>query len=180
MILHLQQGKRVVYLSDAGTPGVSDPGARLVALVRQAGFRTLPLPGASSITALLSVSGCMQDSGFVFVCFLPAKATERLSQLRQMAAEPRAQVFLEAPHRIESLAKDLAVWDNRLLTIGRELTKQFEEVASCRHRRFTLGYKPMRNAAKENSLWCCMPCQRKPIGWNKLNVCWICCCPNYR
>ena len=130
VIVQLQQGKRVVYLSDAGTPGVSDPGARLVALVRQAGFRTLPLPGASSITALLSVSGCVEDSGFVFVGFLPAKATERQSQLRQMAAEPRAQVFLEAPHRIESLAKDLAVCNDRLLTIGRELTKQFEEVAT--------------------------------------------------
>ena len=80
VIVHLQQGKRVVYLSDAGTPGVSDPGARLVALVRQAGFRTMPLPGASSVTALLSVSGCLQDSGFVFVGFLSAKATERQNQ----------------------------------------------------------------------------------------------------
>ncbi len=130
VIVHLQQGKRVVYLSDAGTPGVSDPGARLVALVRQAGFRTMPLPGASSVTALLSVSGCVQDSGFVFVGFLSAKATERQNQLRQMAAEPRAQVFLEAPHRIEALAKDLAVCSDRLLTVGRELTKQFEEVTS--------------------------------------------------
>ena len=130
VIVHLQQGKRVVYLSDAGTPGVSDPGARLVALVRQAGFRTMPLPGARSVTTLMSVSGCTGEDGFVFIGFLPSKATERQHRLQTMAAEPRAQVFLEAPHRIEALAKDLAVCGDRLLTVGRELTKQFEEVTS--------------------------------------------------
>lgn len=130
VIVQLQQGKRVVYLSDAGTPGVSDPGARLVAMVRQAGFRCMPLPGASSVTSLLSVSGCVEDSGFVFWGFLPTKATERQALIRTMSTEHRAQVFLEAPHRIDALANDLAVCNDRLLTVGRELTKQFEEIAT--------------------------------------------------
>ena len=130
VIVRLQQGQRVVYLSDAGTPGVSDPGARLVALVQQAGFRVMPLPGASSITTLISASGCTGDDGFVFIGFLPSKATERQRQLQLMALEPRAQVFLEAPHRIESVARDLQVLGERKLTVGRELTKQFEDIVS--------------------------------------------------
>ena len=130
VIVRLQQGQRVVYLSDAGTPGISDPGARLVALVQQAGLRVMPLPGASSITTLMSASGCTGDDGFVFIGFLPSKAMERQHRVQLMAAEPRAQVFLEAPHRIEAVARDLQVLGDRTLTVGRELTKQFEEIAS--------------------------------------------------
>ena len=129
VIVRLQQGQRVVYLSDAGTPGVSDPGARLVALVQAAGLRVMPIPGASSVTTVLSASGCAGDGQFVFWGFLPSKATERQTAVQAMAAEPRAQVFLEAPHRIEAVAKDVGVLGARMLTVGRELTKQFEEVA---------------------------------------------------
>lgn len=130
VILRLQQGLRVVYLSDAGTPGISDPGARLVALVQQAGLRVVPLPGASSVTTLMSASGCTGDDGFIFMGFLPSKAMDRQHRLQLMAAEPRAQMFLEAPHRIEALALDLQALGNRSLTVGREMTKQFEEIAS--------------------------------------------------
>ena len=130
VILRLQQGQRVVYLSDAGTPGISDPGARLVALVQQAGLRAMPIPGASSVTTLMSASGCTGDDGFVFIGFLPSKAMERQHRLQWMAVEPRAQVFLEAPHRIQAVARDLQVLGERTLTVGRELTKQFEEIAS--------------------------------------------------
>lgn len=130
VILRLQQGQRVVYLSDAGTPGISDPGARLVALVQQAGLRAMPIPGASSVTTLMSASGCTGDNGFVFIGFLPSKAMERQHRLQWMAVEPRAQVFLEAPHRIQAVARDLQVLGERTLTVGRELTKQFEEIAS--------------------------------------------------
>lgn len=129
VILRLQQGQRVVYLSDAGTPGISDPGARLVALVHAAGLRVMPVPGASSVTTVLSVSGCSGDGRFVFLGFLPSKATERQTAVQAMAQEARAQVFLEAPHRIEAVAKDLQVLGARMLTVGRELTKQFEDVA---------------------------------------------------
>lgn len=126
----LQAGERVAYASDAGTPAVSDPGARLVAAVRLAGLRVMPLPGASSITALLSAAGSVQEGGFVFAGFLPAKAGERDAAVAALAREPRAVVLLEAPHRIEPLAKALAVLGERPVTVGRELTKQFEQVAT--------------------------------------------------
>lgn len=124
----LAQGQRVAYVSDAGTPAISDPGARLVAAVRQAGFRVMPLPGASSVTTALSASGMTGDSGFVFAGFLPSKATERQLAVQQLAQESRAVVLLEAPHRIEALAQALAVLGARRVTLGRELTKQFEQI----------------------------------------------------
>ena len=129
VILRLQSGQRVAYLSDAGTPAISDPGAKLVAMVQAAGFRVIPIPGASSVTALLSVSGCQGDGSFVFLGFLPSKSQERQTAIQAMAQEARAQVFLEAPHRIEAVAKDMALLGKRMLSVGRELTKQFEEVA---------------------------------------------------
>jgi 16S rRNA (cytidine1402-2'-O)-methyltransferase len=129
---HLRQGQRVAYVSDAGTPGISDPGARLVAAVRQHQLRAIPLPGPSSVTTVLSVAGLIEDqpSGFVFVGFLATKAGERERQVLTLAAEARAVVLLEAPHRIEALAAALTVLGPRQVTIGRELTKQFEEVAT--------------------------------------------------
>jgi 16S rRNA (cytidine1402-2'-O)-methyltransferase len=129
VILRLQSGQRVAYLSDAGTPAISDPGAKLVALVQAAGFRVIPIPGASSVTAMLSVSGCQGDGSFVFLGFLPSKSTERQTAIQAMAQEARSQVFLEAPHRIDAVAKDMAILGERMLSVGRELTKQFEEVA---------------------------------------------------
>ena len=124
----LGQGQRVAYVSDAGTPAISDPGARLVAAVRQAGFRVMPLPGASSVTTALSASGMTGDHGFVFAGFLPSKSTERQLAVQQLAQESRAVVLLEAPHRIEALAQALAVLGHRPITLGRELTKQFEQI----------------------------------------------------
>jgi 16S rRNA (cytidine1402-2'-O)-methyltransferase len=130
----LQQGQRVAYVSDAGTPAISDPGARLVAGVRQAGITVVPLPGASSVITLLSAAGTLADSnehnGFVFAGFLPTKAAERAAVVLALSSQPRAVVLLEAPHRIEALASALAVLGERLVTIGRELTKQFEEIAT--------------------------------------------------
>ena len=131
VVERLQRGERVAYASDAGTPAVSDPGARLVAAVRAAGFRVVPLPGASSVTSVLSVAGALGDAGaFVFAGFLPSKAGERDSAVGTLAQEQRAVVVLEAPHRIEALGKSLAVLGERLVTVGRELTKQFEQVAT--------------------------------------------------
>ena len=131
VIARLQQGQRVAYASDAGTPAVSDPGARLVAAAREAGLRVVPLPGASSITAAISVAGAHgDDGGFVFGGFLPSKAGERDAAVQLLAGEPRPVVLLEAPHRVEALAKALAVLGERPITIGRELTKQFEEVVT--------------------------------------------------
>ena len=130
VIQRLREGQRVAYVSDAGTPGVSDPGARLCAAVVAAGQRCVPLPGASSITALMSVAGTGgHDGRFVFTGFLSPKATERQREVQAIAADDRACVLLEAPHRIEALAKDLAALGDRPITVGRELTKQFEEIA---------------------------------------------------
>jgi len=137
VVARLAQGERIAYVSDAGTPGVSDPGARLVAAVRAAGQRVLPLPGASSVTTLIGAAGLVADgadgnasSAFVFAGFLPSKAGERDTAVQALSQEPRAVVLLEAPHRIESLARALAVLGERRITVGRELTKQFEDIAT--------------------------------------------------
>ena len=130
VIERLQRGERVAYVSDAGTPAVSDPGARLVAAVRSAGLSILPLPGASSVTAALSVAGLSGGSGFVFAGFLPSKALERDQAVQALQTDTRAVVILEAPHRIEALARAMAPLGERRVTVGRELTKQFEEIAT--------------------------------------------------
>jgi 16S rRNA (cytidine1402-2'-O)-methyltransferase len=128
VIARLAQGERVAYVSDAGTPAISDPGARLVAAVRLAGYRVLPLPGASSVTTALSAAGMTGDKGFVFTGFLPSKSAERQQAVQALAQESRAVVLLEAPHRIEALAQALCVLAERPITVGRELTKQFEQI----------------------------------------------------
>ena len=128
VIARLAQGERVAYVSDAGTPAISDPGARLAAAVRQAGYRVLPLPGASSVITVLSASGMTGENGFVFTGFLPSKAGERQHAVQALAQETRAVVLLEAPHRIEALAHALGVLGERRITVGRELTKQFEQI----------------------------------------------------
>ncbi|MCJ0764637.1 16S rRNA (cytidine(1402)-2'-O)-methyltransferase [Variovorax terrae] len=128
IVERLQQGQRIAYASDAGTPAVSDPGARLVAAVRAAAQPVVPLPGASSVTTALSVAGVAEGSGFVFAGFLPAKTTERETAVLALAQETRAVVLLEAPHRIEALAQALAALGGRKLTVGREMTKQFEQI----------------------------------------------------
>ena len=134
VIERLRQGQRVAYASDAGTPAISDPGARLVAAVRLAGLQAIPLPGASSVTTALSVAGMADDDAqagaFVFAGFLSSKAGERANAVETLRLEARSVVMLEAPHRIEALATALATLGLRQLTIGRELTKQFEEIAT--------------------------------------------------
>lgn len=143
----LAAGERVAYASDAGTPAVSDPGARLVAAVRAAGRRVVPLPGASSITAVLSAAGNVQEGGFVFAGFLPAKAGEREAAVSALSGESRAVVLLEAPHRIEALGRSLAALAERPVTVGRELTKQFEEIATvpCAELATWLAADPQRS-----------------------------------
>ena len=137
IINRLQRGERIAFVSDAGTPGVSDPGSKLVAGVRAAGYRVVPLPGASSVTTLLSVAGITQSDHFTFMGFLPTKAMERDAAVLQLQAIPSSIVLLEAPHRIEAVAKALGVLGDRKITIGRELTKQFEEIATFATNEFT-------------------------------------------
>jgi len=134
VIQALSSGAKVAYLSDAGTPGISDPGARLVSAVQSQGFRVVPLPGPSSVTTLLSASGAHSgdDQSFIFLGFLSSKAQMRSQQIQDMSDEHRCQIILEAPHRILDLAKALSVLGERMVTLGRELTKQFECIQSLK------------------------------------------------
>jgi 16S rRNA (cytidine1402-2'-O)-methyltransferase len=133
----LAAGERVAYISDAGTPAVSDPGAVLVQVVAAAGYRVMPLPGASSAIAALSVAGDSAARGFAFAGFLSSKAQERATELGRLKDARQSTVIFEAPHRIEALAgaigEVLGAGDaGRLVTVCRELTKQFEQVVTLR------------------------------------------------
>ncbi len=131
LIALMQAGQRVAYVSDAGTPAVSDPGAHLVQAAQAAGLAVVPLPGASSVTTAMSVAGDTVAQGFRFLGFLPAKGGARQAQLREVLGQTCSVVLFEAPHRIEALARDLVeVLPQGRLTLCRELTKQFEEIAS--------------------------------------------------
>jgi len=129
VLARLARGERVAYVSDAGTPAVSDPGAALVAATHAAGYRVVPVPGASSALAALSVAGDAASSKFAFVGFLAARGNERAQAVASLAQAPATQVVFEAPHRIESLVEALAAaCPDRTTTLCRELTKQFETI----------------------------------------------------
>jgi 16S rRNA (cytidine1402-2'-O)-methyltransferase len=131
VLQRLAAGETVAFISDAGTPAVSDPGAVLVAAAAQAGYRVVPLPGPSSAVAALSAAGDTQGAGFLFIGFLPAKGAERQAALAVLLAEPRTQVLFEAPHRIDDLLAALAAGaPARTVTLARELTKQFETITT--------------------------------------------------
>lgn len=132
LILRLQAGERIAIVSDAGTPGISDPGARIVDAVLSAGLRVLPLPGASAAVTALSASGLVNDR-FHFVGFLPARSAQRDSVLQSLHTEAATLVFYEAPHRILETVDALAkIFEPaRKIVIARELTKLFEEVHRC-------------------------------------------------
>jgi 16S rRNA (cytidine1402-2'-O)-methyltransferase len=145
----LASGERVAYVSDAGTPAISDPGAVLVALAREAGHRVLPIPGASSVVTALSVAGHEAGpAGFHFAGFLPAKGAARTTALEQALAQPTACVLFEAPHRVPALFDALAECaPERQVTVCRELTKQFEQVETLRAHALPgwLAADPMRH-----------------------------------
>ena len=132
IVNRLLAGERVALVSDAGTPGVSDPGARIVDAVRAAGLRVVPVPGASAAVTALSASGLLNDQ-FYFVGFLPAKAKQRETALLQLLTVSATMVFYEAPHRIIDCVEALAdVFQlERQVVFARELTKLFEEIHRC-------------------------------------------------
>ena len=130
IVERLQAGEAVALISDAGTPGISDPGARVVAAVRAAGCKVVPLPGPCAATTALSASGLL-DEHFLFYGFLPSKGGQRRQAIEALREYPCALVFYEAPHRILETVADLAaVLGERTLVIGRELTKMFESIHS--------------------------------------------------
>ena len=146
LIEAIAAGKRVALISDAGTPGVSDPGARTVATVQAAGLRVVPIPGASAAVTALSASG-LTDTHFHFVGFLPAKVSARKTALEKLAPVEAALVFYEAPHRVVETVDDLlaVLGGEREIVIARELTKLFEQIV-----RLPLADAPAWLAADSN------------------------------
>lgn len=131
IVERLRAGQRVALVSDAGTPAISDPGARIVRAVLDAGQRVVPVPGASSFTAAASAAGIDADE-VRFVGFLPARANRRAERLRAIAADTAACVLFEAPHRFADSARELAAAldPDRRVVVARELTKKFETVTA--------------------------------------------------
>ena len=131
LVGELAAGRSVALVTDAGTPAISDPGARAVRAVREAGHRVVPIPGPSAIATALSAAGVVADR-FAFLGFLPAQAKARRELVASVASWPLALVFYEAPHRIADTLAALreALDATRTLVVGRELTKRFETFAS--------------------------------------------------
>jgi 16S rRNA (cytidine1402-2'-O)-methyltransferase len=129
LITRMLGGESVAVISDAGTPLVSDPGLALVRLAHEAGLPVSPIPGASAVTAAMSVSGLPSDR-FTFEGFLPAKSSARRKRLEELLHEPRTMVFYETPHRIVDGLADMAavLGGERHAVVARELTKRFETV----------------------------------------------------
>ena len=129
IVARLAAGERVALVSDAGTPAVSDPGARIVRAVRAAAYRVIPIPGASSVLAAVAASG-LADAGFSFAGFVPSTRQARETALQAAAASPLATVLFEAPHRIAATAAALAAAlpADRPVAVARELTKKFESI----------------------------------------------------
>ena len=135
VIQHLANHERWAYISDAGTPGVSDPGARLVNEVEKAGYRVIPIPGASAVAAAVSVSGSAMLSSegrFQFLGFWPNKIKERDAFLHDINSSKKTSIFFESPHHIREtllfLASHLDI--DRKVLVGRELTKKFEQIVA--------------------------------------------------
>jgi len=128
LVLDLEGGARVALVTDAGMPGISDPGFRLISLAIRHHIPVVPIPGASAFLAALVASGLPADS-FRFSGFLPAKVGQRRQTLESVKASPRTQVFYEAPHRLKEAVEDVAeiLGADRQLVIAREVTKIHEE-----------------------------------------------------
>ena len=135
VIQHLANNERWAYISDAGTPGVSDPGARLVDEVQKAGFRVIPIPGASAVSCAISASGAVMlgsEGQFQFLGFWPHKTKERDALLLDICNSKKTSAFFESPHHIKETLLTLAkaIEPDRQVLIGRELTKKFEQLVS--------------------------------------------------
>lgn len=132
LLERIQNGESVALVTDAGSPGISDPGAVVVDVLHDAGVKVVPIPGASAVIAALSASG-IAENGFSFIGFLPASSSQRRKALESYKAIPHTLVFYEAPHRIIDCVADMAIvlGGERRMTIARELTKAFETIHRC-------------------------------------------------
>jgi len=128
LLERLQQGRAIALVTDAGMPGISDPGYDLVKACAEAGLTVVPIPGPSAAIAALTASGLPSDR-FVFEGFLPAKPMARRAQIESLQSETRTLIFYEAPHRLRQTLADLALLgDTRQIVLARELTKLHEEI----------------------------------------------------
>lgn len=128
----LKKGLAVALVAEAGTPGVSDPGRRLIASLRREGLGVVPVPGASAVIAAVSISGS-DDARFAFEGFLPRRAARRRQRLEELAADERQLVFFEAPHRLVKCLADMKnVLGDRTCLVGREMTKIHEDIQTGR------------------------------------------------
>jgi 16S rRNA (cytidine1402-2'-O)-methyltransferase len=132
LLQRIDSGESIALITDAGTPGISDPGAIVVDVLRQHGVKVVPIPGASAVVAALSASG-ITENGFHFVGFLPASGAQRRKVLQQLKAQTVTLVFYEAPHRILASVEDMmtVLGEERRITLARELTKTFETFHRC-------------------------------------------------
>lgn len=178
VIQHLAKNERWAYISDAGTPGVSDPGAKLVNEVQKAGLRVIPIPGASAVSGAISAAGSVMHNSegrFQFLGFWPNKAKDRDAIMQDISSSKKASIFFESPHHIKETLVSLAnhLEANRQLLICRELTKKFEQLVSLQAQDITnwleeaeslkgefvivvAGHAPNSNEAPEHSsllLW---------------------------
>lgn len=127
ILARLQRGEKVALATDAGSPGISDPGQRVVRAALAAGFRVEPVPGPCALVAALTASGLPTDE-FHFVGFLPHKSGQRRNELARLRSVPGTLVLYESPYRIERLLEELSeAMPDRPVVLGRELTKKFEE-----------------------------------------------------
>ncbi len=128
LISKLKEGRQVALVSDAGTPGISDPGYRLLKSAWGEDIQVIPIPGASAVTAALSISG-LPSQGFLFEGFLPPKTKKRREKLTQIKDEDRTVILFESPHRLAATLIDMEeILKERQVLIARELTKKFEEL----------------------------------------------------
>lgn len=128
LIEKIKSGQKIALVSDAGMPGISDPGYILINLALKNNIKVIPIPGVSALITALVVSGLPTDS-FIFEGFLPRKSAERKKYFKNIENEERTIIFYEAPHRLKRALKDmLDIWGDRKITVARELTKRYEEI----------------------------------------------------
>ncbi|NLV68854.1 MAG: 16S rRNA (cytidine(1402)-2'-O)-methyltransferase [Spirochaetes bacterium] len=132
LVDEIRSGKNIGYMTDSGTPGMSDPGSKIVAIARREGVAVIPLPGVSALTTIVSVSG-FPDKNILFGGFLSKKPGRRKNELSRMREHEGIIVIYESPHRIKKVLADIAeIFPDREIFIGREMTKKFEEFIALR------------------------------------------------
>ncbi len=181
IIAALQEGKTVALVSDAGTPGISDPGAILVQAVRAAGLPVVPLPGPNAAICALSAAG-REEARFLFYGFLSSKAGTRRKELESLRELPYTIAFYEAPHRIVETVEDILkiFGSERDIIFARELTKLYENIHACKLADAPAWLQGDPTASAANS--CCWyrvrQLPRRKASAPRRSACCSCCLPN--